>query len=105
MRDFKGKVLCTFSSFVGNQLPVTAEVMVVLRACQFCALLTAISPKNIFIISDSKVVVSWVNDVGIGNLAHLNYIMEIREWLNSIGNVSVIFNLRASNSFADCLAK
>ena len=31
--------------------------------------------------------------------------LEIREWLNIMGNVSVIFKSRVSNSLADSLAK
>ena len=105
LRDFKGKVLCTFSSYVGLQIPVTAEITAVLKACQLCASLTTLSSNNIVIISDTKAVVSWVNDVGMGNLDHINYILEIREWLNTLGNVSVTVNSRSSNSLADSLAK
>ncbi|KAK4849268.1 hypothetical protein QYF36_023034 [Acer negundo] len=56
-------------------------------------------------ISDSSSVVAWVNDSDIGNLRHLNFILEIRHWMSSLGNITVIFNSRVSNYLADCLAK
>ena len=83
----------------------SVELLAILRACQLCASQLILTAKNIVIISDSSSVVSWVNDTGVGNLYHLDYIMEIRQWKSSLGNLSVIFNSRVTNSLADSLAK
>ncbi|KAK4854076.1 hypothetical protein QYF36_018599 [Acer negundo] len=104
-RDYNRKVLCSFSSFAGHQCAKYVEILAILRACQLCASQPSLSWKNIIIISDLSDVVSWVNDARLGKLCYLNYILEIRQWISTMGNVSVIFNSRVSNFFADSLAK
>ncbi|KAK4837320.1 hypothetical protein QYF36_004528 [Acer negundo] len=78
LRAHNGKVLFSFSSYVGHLCAETAEVMAILRACQLCASQPNLIAKNIFVISDSSSEVAWVNDSDIRNLHHLNFILEIR---------------------------
>ncbi|KAK2651364.1 hypothetical protein Ddye_011220 [Dipteronia dyeriana] len=47
----------------------------------------------------------WVIKEGIGCLGHVNTIFDVRCWIKERGNLSIVFNPRASNSFADMLAK
>ncbi|KAK0590390.1 hypothetical protein LWI29_026415 [Acer saccharum] len=37
LRNLKGKVLCSFSSFQGHQYADYVEIVAILRACQLCA--------------------------------------------------------------------
>ncbi|KAK1567980.1 hypothetical protein Q3G72_018942 [Acer saccharum] len=61
--------------------------------------------KEIIIISDSMVAVSWVNGSEFGSLNHVNLIYDIRSLLHFLGGTVVGYNSRSSNNFADCLAK
>ena len=61
--------------------------------------------RDIMVVSDSKVAVSWVNNGDFGNVAQVNAIYDIREILNSSGRIKVVFDSRIFNSFADSLAK
>ncbi|KAK3229395.1 hypothetical protein Dsin_001276 [Dipteronia sinensis] len=105
LRDTNGKVRCIFSISVGQQSSNTAKVLAVQKACHLCAYHADMGSKMIQIISDSKQVVSWVNEVGLGSLYHINLIMDIRECLSSMANASVVYNSRATNSLTDSLAR
>ena len=61
--------------------------------------------KQVTIISDSKVAVSWVNGSDFGSLEHVNLIYDNRNFLSFLVRTAVIFNPRSTNSFADSLAK
>ncbi|KAK3210667.1 hypothetical protein Dsin_015373 [Dipteronia sinensis] len=94
-----------FSSYVGHLSSNTAEIIAIIRACQLCASKASLSLKKIIIVNDSTVVVSWFNNEGVGNHDNIGSILDIRNILSLLGNVTVIYNSRATNSFADCLAK
>ncbi|KAK1588420.1 hypothetical protein Q3G72_023129 [Acer saccharum] len=64
-----------------------------------------LSGKEIVTVSDSKVAVSWVYSEGIGNLDNCDAIYDIRDCSSFLPNVSVVFKSKATNSFADSLAK
>ena len=57
------------------------------------------------IVSDAKVVVGWINSGGVGSMNHVDIIYDIRESLQKQGSVAVVFAGRATNYFADSLAK
>ena len=57
------------------------------------------------IISDSKLVVSWVNGEGFGNFNLVHLIYDILAFLRKFPGNNVVFKSRSSNSFADNLAK
>ncbi|KAK2662554.1 hypothetical protein Ddye_001128 [Dipteronia dyeriana] len=57
------------------------------------------------LVSDLKVVVSWVNNGDFGNIGCVNAIYDIRSAMRILGGVEVVYDSRAFNSFADSLAK
>ena len=61
--------------------------------------------RDITVVSDSKVAVSWVNSKEFGNVEHVNSIYDIRTILKERGGLQVVFESRIFNSFADSLAK
>ena len=61
--------------------------------------------KEITIVSNSKVAVSWMKNDGFGFINLVNVIYDIRSMLKSCDNIYLTFFPRASNSFADMLAK
>ena len=77
--------------------------MAILKACEILASNNALMGKKITIASDSKTVVSWLNNNDFGSLAHLNLLYNIRGLLHSLGDVEVCYFQRSSNSFADKL--
>ena len=105
LRDSKGKVLGSFSRYIGVNDANSAESMAIHQACVLCADSPSLIGKQILICSDSKVAVNWVNGSGFGSLKHLNLIYDIRSILSFLGNTTIIFNPRSTNSFADFLAK
>ncbi|KAK3198596.1 hypothetical protein Dsin_022011 [Dipteronia sinensis] len=105
LRDHRGKVLCMFSASIGIQDAVTAEIQAISKACNLCVSRPELGGKIIDFVSDSKVAVSWINSTGIGNWKQMQEIYEIRSLLNILGQARVVFSTRASNSFADMLAK
>ncbi|KAI9156673.1 hypothetical protein LWI28_010398 [Acer negundo] len=74
LRDHRGKVLCLFSAQVGLQDAVSTEIMALAKACDLCMNKHEVLGKNITLISDSKIAVSWVKGQGIGNLTHVQTI-------------------------------
>ena len=105
LRDFRGKVIGSFSKFVGIADAITAEIFAIHQACVLCANSPALIGKQITIISDSKGAVSWVNGSSFGSLKHVDVIYDIRNFLLSLGRTVVIHNPRSLNCFADSLAK
>ncbi|KAK3220416.1 hypothetical protein Dsin_014386 [Dipteronia sinensis] len=105
LRDKAGKLWGLFSGFVGILESNAAELFAIHRAVSLCIQSQVLIGKEIDIVGDSKVAVLWVNSEGIGNLKHVDIILDIRNMLCFLGNTRVIFNSRDSNSFADSLAK
>ncbi|KAK3200789.1 hypothetical protein Dsin_024204 [Dipteronia sinensis] len=60
--------------------------------------------KKIDFLSDSTVVVDWVNARDFGSVKHIDCIYDIREKMTSLGSLSVQHNARSTNSLADYLA-
>ncbi|KAK2636400.1 hypothetical protein Ddye_031192 [Dipteronia dyeriana] len=61
--------------------------------------------KNIKVVIDSKVVVSWVNNGGFGNVNHVDIIYNIRGCLYILDTTIVNFSSRDTNQMANGLAK
>ncbi|KAK2640834.1 hypothetical protein Ddye_022597 [Dipteronia dyeriana] len=102
--DCWGKVTCMFSFNVGIQDSNTVEVMAIHKEVDLCCSSPLCSCREIVFESDSKVAVSWTNGKGIGNFALVQSIYDIRSNLNLLEG-EVKFKSRASNQFADSLAK
>ncbi|KAK3227606.1 hypothetical protein Dsin_007468 [Dipteronia sinensis] len=83
----------------------TAELWAIKKAVQLCSDNPELRGREVKVVSDSKVAVSWVNDKDFGSLAHVNAIYNIRCCCSSFGNLEVTYDSRAFNSFVDSLAK
>ena len=101
LRDSSGKILYAFSEFVGLQDIISAELLAIVRAVSLCVSRPELESKKIVVVSDCKQAVNWVNSCGVGDWKYVQLIMEIRNLLGSWGQVSVEFNSRDTNSFAD----
>ncbi|KAK1575450.1 hypothetical protein Q3G72_005585 [Acer saccharum] len=82
-----------------------AEIKAIHRACEIIHSNSLWCGRNVIISSDSKTMVSWINSEDFGSLNHVHLIYDIRSWLKVLGNASVIFDPRSTNSFVDMLAK
>ncbi|KAK3212626.1 hypothetical protein Dsin_017332 [Dipteronia sinensis] len=83
----------------------TAEIRAIQKACALCVGNSSLSGRNIEVVSDSKVAVFWINNGGYGSIKHVNTIYDIWCNLDILGGTKVSYNSRASNHFADELAK
>ncbi|KAK3210686.1 hypothetical protein Dsin_015392 [Dipteronia sinensis] len=100
-----GKVLCLFFLFVVIRDSNEAELMAIEKASQLCASNSFMVGRDITIVSDSKVAILWINEEGFKNLSLVNMVYDVRSYLATLGGTVVSFVPRASNSFADSLAK
>ena len=82
-----------------------AELFAIKKATELISENSSLNGCDIVVVNDSKVAVGWVNNGEIGNVAHWNDVLDIREILNSHGHLKVVFDSRIFNSFADSLAK
>ncbi|KAK3183271.1 hypothetical protein Dsin_030557 [Dipteronia sinensis] len=105
LRDSCRKVVCLFSCFIGSQDSNMAEIMAIWKACDIISSDPFFLVRNIIIASDLKVAVAWVNNDDFGSINHVNWIYDIRCKLKILGNTSVVYNSRTSNSFVDMLAR
>ncbi|KAK2654416.1 hypothetical protein Ddye_014272 [Dipteronia dyeriana] len=105
LRDFNGKILCLFSCHLGCLVSNAAEIWVIKVALGLCISNVNLRGRAISIVNDSKVAVSWVINGDFGSLAHFNIISEIHSNLKILGDVEVIFESRAYNSYVGSLAK
>ena len=105
LRDSNGKVLCSFSTFVGCMDSNSAEIYAIHRACMLLASATHLPICNVTIVSDSKSVVSWCNGKDFGNIMLVDLVYDIRSFLHSWDGLSIKFMYRGLNSFTDGLAK
>jgi hypothetical protein len=94
-----------FSSNIGFANALVAEATAILKACQLCYLSLGLRRKPIFIFSDSKVSVSWVNGDGDAESVVASIFNEIRSFLALLFRVRVVFLPRIRNFVADSLAK
>ncbi|KAK3219556.1 hypothetical protein Dsin_013526 [Dipteronia sinensis] len=105
LKDSCRKVVFLFSYFIVSQDSNTAEIMAIWNVCDIISFDPLFLGRNITIASDSKVVVAWVNNDDFGSINHVKWIYDIRCKLKILGNTSVVYNSRSSNSFVDMLAR
>ncbi|KAK2663576.1 hypothetical protein Ddye_002150 [Dipteronia dyeriana] len=105
LRNFKSESVLSFFASVSPCKANTTELPAIHKVCVLCINSDRLIRKRIVFISDAREVVSWGNDEGLGNLKHLDLIYDIRVMLGGLGNASLIFNSRTTNSVADRLAK
>ncbi|KAK3205604.1 hypothetical protein Dsin_019650 [Dipteronia sinensis] len=105
LRDLRGRILCLFSFYVGVLDAFSAEVMAIHRACQLISGKSSVAWRAITIFSDSKSAVDCILGSDFGNLQLVNFVYDIRQFLNSSDGFDIKFMSRSANSSADCLAK
>ncbi|KAK3221278.1 hypothetical protein Dsin_008303 [Dipteronia sinensis] len=105
LRDNMGKVLCLFSLFAGFRDSNEVKLMAIENVAHLCSYKSSLFGREINIISDSKVAVSWINDDGFGSLTHVDRVYDTHSYLGVLGGTIVSYSSRASNSFTDNLAK
>ncbi|KAK2640452.1 hypothetical protein Ddye_028247 [Dipteronia dyeriana] len=105
LTDSNGKVICLFLLGVGVVDSVTAEVLVILKACELIHYNPRSVGRVINIFSDSKSAISWVNGNDFDNFKLVNQIYDIRSFLKIVDGLSISFKSISSNSFADSLAR
>ncbi|KAK1586992.1 hypothetical protein Q3G72_008350 [Acer saccharum] len=79
--------------------------MAIHRACQLVTSNSLLLNRKLIIVSDSKVVVSWINSDHFGSLKHVELVYDIRHFLILLKGLEIKFLPRGPNSFADGLAK
>ncbi|KAK2643836.1 hypothetical protein Ddye_019031 [Dipteronia dyeriana] len=105
LRDSRSNILCSFSIGIGVQDVITAEILVIAKACELCISQMELIGRSIVINSDSRAAVSWINNEDLGNINFSHLIYDIRNILLCLGKTTFEFSSRASNSLADTLAK
>ncbi|KAK2640425.1 hypothetical protein Ddye_028220 [Dipteronia dyeriana] len=109
VRRIEGLGLLCFLRFHGQfgriQDSNMAEVAAILKACELCGSKHALASKKIIIVSESKVVISWIKNKKFRSFSYLNILYNIKSLLHHLGDVKVCYNPRSINSFADKLAK
>ncbi|KAK3220256.1 hypothetical protein Dsin_014226 [Dipteronia sinensis] len=105
LRNNSSRILGLFLLYVGIKDSSLAEILAIHRAATLCSQSASLRNKEIDIVSDSSEAVSWVNTEGPGNLEFLNIIYETRHAMSLLGNTTVSYNPRSSNTLAYSLAK
>ncbi|KAK2640367.1 hypothetical protein Ddye_028162 [Dipteronia dyeriana] len=105
LTDSNGKVLCLFSLGVGVVDSVTAEVLVVLKACELIHSNPRLVGRVFNIFSDSKSAISWVNGNDFDNFKLVNQIYDVISFLKIVDGLSISFKSRGSNSFTNSLTR
>ena len=90
---------------MGVQDATTAEILAIAKACEVLGSRIDLARRSITIASDCKSAVDWVKNRGLGGDRHAQNIQCICDFLDRFGLASVVFCPRASNQFADILAK
>ncbi|KAK2651351.1 hypothetical protein Ddye_011207 [Dipteronia dyeriana] len=105
LRNHLDKVLCFFSSYVGVQDVTSEEILAIARTCDLFGSRPDLVRWRLIIACDSKSAVEWVTSRDIEGSNHEQLISHIRNNLHGFGQASVVHCPRASNSYADILAK
>lgn len=94
LRDSDGKVKCLFSECIGIDESNAAELFAIMKAVSIFESSSS-HGRHMEIVSDSKVVVAWINSGGVGNINLVNIIYDICGMLQR-ENTVVVFAGRAS---------
>ena len=90
---------------LGTQDSISAELLAIYKACSLCVTNQVLQGKTFELVSDSLVVVTWYISDSFGSFELVHLVYNTRELVRKHGNMVVRFCSRASNSFADNLAK
>ncbi|KAK2652029.1 hypothetical protein Ddye_011885 [Dipteronia dyeriana] len=105
LKNHLGKTVCFFSEYIGFQDAITTEIRAIARGCEIIKARPDLAVKRIEIMSDSKIAVSWINNVGFGSITRVQTIYDIRKCLEDFGTITILFCARDFNMVADQLAK
>ncbi|KAK2651993.1 hypothetical protein Ddye_011849 [Dipteronia dyeriana] len=105
LRASNGKIICLFSLYVGIMDSNAVDIWAIGKVVELCQSKPDICGRNMVVVSDSKIVVSWVNKGEFRNLNRADIISNIRDFIGSTGTIEVIFESRSFNSFADSPTK
>ncbi|KAK2658615.1 hypothetical protein Ddye_005148 [Dipteronia dyeriana] len=105
LRNSNGKVVCLFSYFVGTMDSNAAEILAIHKEIEICSFTSSLHGQMVSIVSDSKVVVSWIYNKDFRSIIHMRLISFNRMQLKSHEWLEVVYASVMYNSFADSLAK
>ncbi|KAK2654685.1 hypothetical protein Ddye_014541 [Dipteronia dyeriana] len=105
LRDASGKILLLFSYYLGIMDSCSAEVHATIKACRLVSSNRSLLMHDISIITDSKSVVEWIKGEDFGHLLMAHLVYDIRNFIQDMTGLEILFKPRASNSLADSLAK
>ncbi|KAK2656852.1 hypothetical protein Ddye_009904 [Dipteronia dyeriana] len=71
LRDSKWKILCLSSFFLGIADSNLAELWAIHRTVQLCLLNKNLRGRDIYVVSESKIIISWVNGDDFGNVTQV----------------------------------
>ncbi|KAK2640263.1 hypothetical protein Ddye_028058 [Dipteronia dyeriana] len=94
LRNSNGKIMCLFSKNVGIMDSNKAELLAIKKTVQLCVSNPELRGRDIEVVSDSKVAVSWVNNEDFGSIAQIDSIYVIRSAMFSFGSLEVIYDSR-----------
>lgn len=86
--------MCVFSLYAGVRDSNEAKLMAIEKATSLCSSNPLMYGREIDFVSDSKVAVSWINDVGFGNLKYVDMVYDILNCLEFLGGSVVSFSPR-----------
>ncbi|KAK2660330.1 hypothetical protein Ddye_006863 [Dipteronia dyeriana] len=84
LRISNGKIPCSFASFVGIQETNYAELMAIQKDVNIVVSNPSLKDRQVVVVSDSKMVVSWINNDGFRNVNLVNSIYDFVTMLTSM---------------------
>ena len=87
LRDCNCKVLCVFSLCIGIQDSNLAEIKAIHKAYELYVSNVALIGRDVEIVNNSMMVVSWVSNKDFGCLKHIDIIYDIRSMCGSRRNI------------------
>ncbi|KAK2642802.1 hypothetical protein Ddye_024565 [Dipteronia dyeriana] len=105
LKDASGKILLLFSFYLGVMDSCSAEVHAILKACQLVSYNRSLVHCHISIISDSKSAVAWIKGKDFGHLSMTHLVYDVRNFLQDMVGLDILFKPRASNSLVNSLTK
>ena len=104
IRDCKGQVLFVFSKCIRIADSNLAELMAVVNALSYMASANFDLLTDIILESDSKAVISWVNNVLDSPWKYNNLFNKLQNLCLGLGKISFVHIFKEANHFADSLA-
>ncbi|KAL4367022.1 hypothetical protein GQ457_05G027720 [Hibiscus cannabinus] len=104
LRDHTGKILMSFSKYIGFSDPTSAELIGILEACSSFAGSQWVGTMTLIIESDSELAINRINRTIPIPACFQELVSKCREFVQKY-NWDIVFVFRESNAEAHCLAK